>query len=128
MIPRLLLRLTTHPGLFADHLGAYAELAATEADALGRRWRRRGAWALGALLGGTLAVGLAGVAVLLVAALPVQPMRAPWALWLVPLAFAGVAAICAWGARATAADAAAFPQLRRQLDADAQLLREVDAT
>lgn len=127
MIPPLLLRLATHPGLFADHVGAYAELASAEASQLGQRWVRRGILAVGAVVSATLALGMGGVAALMVATLPMEEMRAPWALWAVPLLFAVVAVACAWGARASSADATPFPLLRRQLDADAQLLREVDA-
>lgn len=127
MIPPLLLRAATHPGLFADHLGAYAELAGAEAGVLGQRWLRCGALALGALVSGSLALGLAGVATLLVASVPLELMRAPWALWALPLLCAVISALCAWGVRASATAHSAFPLLRRQLEADAQLLREVNA-
>jgi uncharacterized membrane protein YqjE len=126
MIHPLFTRLATQPGLFAEHLGAYAELASAEAGQLGRRWLHRGVLLLVALALGALALGLVGMAMLLAAVVPLASMPAPWALWVVPAVPALAAALCTWLARGTTADTA-FPLLRLQLDADAQLMREVEA-
>ena len=125
MIHPLFTRLVTQPGLFAEHLGAYAELAGAEAQHWGRRSLKRGLLAALAVVAGTLALGLAGVSALLAAALPLQAMPAPWALWAVPLLPAVLALPCAIAARCVGkAEAEAFALLRRQMQADAELLQE----
>jgi cytochrome bd-type quinol oxidase subunit 2 len=126
MIHPLLGKLATQPGLFAEHAGAYAELAAVEARQLGHRWRRQVLLALAAALMAALALGLAGVSALLAAALPVHTMPAPVVLVLLPALPLVMAALCAWWARGDG-QAAGFALLREQLRADAQLLRELDA-
>lgn len=126
MIHPLLARLATQPGLFAEHAGAYAELAGAEAGLLGQRWLKRGVLLGVAVATGALALGLAGVAALLAAALPLQAMPAPWALVVVPLVPGVLAALCAWLARGSPADRV-FPLLRQQIELDTRLLAEVDA-
>ena len=124
MIHPFFTRLVTQPGLFAEHAGAYAELAAAEAQQLGTRWKRQ--LLLAALTGVCTLVGLmlAGMALLLAAALPAAAMPAAWALWvvpLVPLVAAAGAAASLWRMRSVAA----FALLRGQIAADARLLDEV---
>lgn len=123
MFHPLLARLATEPGLLAEHAGAYAELAALEAADLGQRWRRRAL--LGALAGGCalLFLLLAGVAALLAAALPVEGMPQPWLLLAVPALPLLLSLACLARLKLSGA-APAFPQLREQLAADAQLVRE----
>ena len=65
MIHPLFTRLVTQPGLFAEHAGAYAELAAAEAQQLGLHWKRQLLLTAAAGILGLLGVGLAGVALLL---------------------------------------------------------------
>lgn len=124
MIHPLFTRLVAQPGLFAEHAGAYAELAAAEAQQLGLRLKRQVLLALAAGLCALLGVGLAGAAVLLAAAVPLHTMPAPWVLWLVPATPLALAALCAlllWRMHS----APAFALLRSQFTADAQLLTEV---
>lgn len=126
MIHPLFTRLVAQPGLFAEHAGAYAELAAAEAQQLGLRLKRQLVLALAGAICALLGVGLAGAAALLAAAVPVQTMPAPWVLWLVPAAPLAVAVLCAlllWRMQS----APAFALLRSQFTADAQLLTEVAA-
>ena len=126
MIHPLFTRLVTQPGLFAEHAGAYAELAAAEAQQLGSRWKRQLLLTVAAGILGLLGVGLAGVALLLAAAIPIDTMPAGWALWAVPAlpwAGAGACAFMLWRMQSVAA----FALLRDQIAADARLLDEVTA-
>jgi uncharacterized membrane protein YqjE len=114
--------LATQPELLAEHAGAYAELAAVEAAGLGLRLRRQALlWCLLAA-SAALAAGLAGVAVLLAAAIPAAAMPAPALLWCVPALPAVVAAGCAWALRQTPAGAA-LASLKQQWSADRALWR-----
>ena len=126
MIHPLFTRLVTQPGLFAEHAGAYAELAAAEAQQLGSRWKRQLLLTVAAGILALLGVGLAGVALLLAAAIPIDTMPAGWALWAVPAlpwAGAGTCAFMLWRMQSVAA----FALLRDQIAADARLLDEVTA-
>ena len=126
MIPPLLTQLAMRPGLFAEHAGAYAELALVEAGELGHRWRRSALWWLACVALGAVGMGLAGTACLLAATLPAATMPAVWGLLLVPALPLLAAALCAW--RATRVGAGVpFGLLREQLRADARLLQAVDA-
>lgn len=126
MIHPLIARLASQPGLLAEHACAYAALAGAEAGMLGQRWLRRGVLLGVSVATGALALGLAGMAALLTAALPVQAMPAPWALVVVPVLPGVVSALCAWLARGSPADPV-FPLLRQQIEQDTRLLSEVDA-
>lgn len=124
MIHPFFTKLVTQPGLFAEHAGAYAELAAAEALQLSARLKRQMLLALMAALCALLGLGLAGVAALLAAALPAATMPAPWALWALPALPLVVAAGCGvmlWRMQSVTP----FALLRGQLDADARLLHEV---
>ena len=126
MIHPLFTRLVTQPGLFAEHAGAYAELAAAEAQQLGLHWKRQLLLTVAAGILGLLGVGLAGVALLLAAAIPIDTMPAGWALWAVPALPWAAAAACAfmlWRMQSVTA----FALLRDQIAADARLLDEVTA-
>ena len=126
MIHPLFTRLVTQPGLFAEHAGAYAELAAAEAQQLGSHWKRQLLLTVAAGILALLGVGLAGVALLLAAAIPIDTMPAGWALWAVPAlpwAGAGTCAFMLWRMQSVAA----FALLRDQIAADARLLDEVTA-
>ena len=124
MIHPLFTRLVTQPGLFAEHAGAYAELAAAEALQLSERLKRQLLLALTAAVCGLSGVGLAGVAAMLAAALPFDSMPAPWALWAVPAVPLAAAAVCGWQLWRMQS-VAAFALLRSQFAADVQLLAEV---
>lgn len=126
MLHPLLHLIATQPHLLAEHAQVYAELAAVEVGEFSARWKRRALLLTVAAFFMGLAVVLAGVALMLWAALPVSQMQAPWALLAVPLALAVVAGICLLAGRSQI-DAIAFSHLRRQIKADMLMLREVAA-
>ncbi|WP_395701501.1 hypothetical protein [Aquabacterium sp.] len=110
-----LLRLLAAPRQdLAAHLSDYAELAAADAGAAAAAWRRRSL-----LLGATvlcllLAAGLGGMALLLVAVLPLSAMPQPWLLAVVPAVPLLAALTCAlmlWRQPVQAP----FAQLRQRL-------------
>lgn len=126
MLHPLLHLIATQPHLLAEHAQVYAELAAAEAGEFSTRWKRRALLLTMAAFFIGLAVVLAGIALMLWAAMPVAQMQAPWALLAVPLALAAVAGLC-WLAGRPQIDAVAFSHLRRQVKADMLMLREVAA-
>lgn len=122
MFHPLLRLLASHPDLVAEHLTAYAALAQAEAVQSGRGLRQRATLGACAVLALSLAVGLAGVALLLVAALPLAAMPRPWLLWAVPAGPLLASLLCALRARRLP-PANALVRLREQWQADLQLLR-----
>jgi len=116
-----LLRLALdRPDLLADHAGAYATLAMACARETLADWRWRAVgWALVGI-GTLLALGLAGVALMLHALL--APAATPAALWLVPALPAVLAAAGWWLAhRQGTARAGAISQ---QFETDLALLKD----
>jgi len=119
-----LLRLATvRPQLLVDHAQAYADLLLLEGGQLSVRWRRQLLLGSLALCGGAVALVLAGVALMLWAALPPGSIHAP--AWLVAVpALPLLAAIgCALALRSDDR-AGPFAVLRQQLQADSAMLRE----
>jgi uncharacterized membrane protein YqjE len=114
--------LVARPELLAEHAGAYAELAGAELGQTARRLRTRAL--LIAAMGLCVALGavFAGGALLLLAAVPVSEMPAPWALAAVP---GGVwlAAGALWWAQARGESKGSFEALRAQFALDRELLR-----
>jgi len=125
MIHPLLLDLARHPGLALEHASAYAELASVEAQAWSRQLAQRALMALGALLLLALALGLAGVAGLLLASTPLAAMPHPWLLWAVPALPLALSAVLAWRLRRSPLSAA-FAALREQAAIDLATLRLLD--
>ena len=122
MIHPLFLTLVRKPRLFLEHVDAYADLAIAEADGWRGHWQRRAAaFAAGGLLI-VLGLGLAGVAGLLFAIVPLAAMPLPWLLGVIPLVplLAGLA--LTWGARRMTPHAA-FAALREQVSQDLATLR-----
>lgn len=124
MINPLLKTLFTQRELLAEHAGAYAELAAVEMAGLGTRLRRQALLLGVCLLAGALAIGMAGVAVMLAAAMPSSTMPSPLVLWCVPALPALVAAGCGWALYASTSDDS-FATLKQQWAADRELWRAV---
>lgn len=121
-----LLRLTLeHPHLLAEHASAYAAVLAEEAQAAATQMHSR--FLLHALAGacGMLALILAGVALMLLAALPETSLRAGWVLIVVP-AFPAALAITAFAMSPRAPVTSRFAALGTQAQADLALLREFD--
>jgi hypothetical protein len=115
--------LARRPDLLADHLDAYADLAAAQVLATRRELTSRAVLAAVCGLSLLLAVLLAGVALLLAAALPSELLSRPWALVLIPLLPAAIAAVVALKLRASAPLSGLGP-LREQFSRDADMLHE----
>ena len=122
MVRSLFLHLVRHPDLFLEHASAYAELASSEVDEWGQRWKQRALLKLCALLLVVLGAGLGGVAGLVWAAVPLDQMPRPWLLWAIPLAFLVLAASLACWVRCTERPVA-FAALRAQAALDLATLR-----
>lgn len=123
MIHPLVRLLVTRPDMLADHVGAYAELASAEAREAAAMLRARAIFMAAAAAFATLGLVLGGVALLLVAALPLQAMPAPWVLAALPLGLLAVAGACLLALRQKPI-ANSFALLRQQMAQDAALLRE----
>lgn len=115
----------TQPQLLGHHAQAYGELVSTELSTQAGVWTRRALFSALALCLLGVSVVLAGVAIMLWASLVPEP-RAAWVLVVVPSVPAVAAIACYLLARhRSAADAQAFAELRRQMQADLALLREL---
>ena len=91
MFHPLIRMLATRPELLAQHLSGYAQLLGAQLGVAGGLLQDR-ALLLAGLLGGVLlGLGLAGVAGLLAAALPLAAMPAPWLLIAIPALPLGLA-------------------------------------
>jgi hypothetical protein len=126
MFHPLIRLIATRPHLLAHHLVGYADLASAQAadaaDALAER-ALTAAVAAAAGLGGLL---LAGMALLLLAVLPLQHMPAPWLLALVP-ALPLLLALAAWQRLRRRPWVWTAAPLRAQLAADMALLKDAAA-
>lgn len=123
MIHPLLRLVATQPQLLADHAEAYAGLIGEEWSRTAASWQRRVLLNAGVLCLGGVAIVLAGVSLMLWAAVPESGMRWPWVLVAAPIAPALLAALCAVVGRADGADP--FADLKRQMAADLVMLRDV---
>lgn len=109
------------PMLLAQHVGAYAGLAAQELASSGAALQRRLGLQLLAALCLVVAAVLAGVALLLWAVLPLAQAPAPWLLLVTPL-LPALPGLWAWWAAQTGTPTEPFARLRLQLALDAALL------
>ncbi len=123
MFHPLIRLIATKPHLVAQHLGGYADLAAAQAADAAQALQRR--LLLGAGLAACLLVGagMAGMALLLVAALPLEQMPAPWLLLVVPAVPLLGAAMLGWRLKSSPG-VWSLSELRSQFLADMQLLDE----
>ncbi|HEX4236289.1 MAG TPA: hypothetical protein VH041_18525 [Caldimonas sp.] len=127
MIHPLLRLAATQPHLLGDHVEAYADLVGEEVGKISTSLMTRvGLYAGAAAL---LMVGLVlvGVALMLRATVPANDYAAGWALVVVPLTPLVAGAICVAVARAKPTEKA-FDTLKKQLNADMAMLREVSAS
>lgn len=122
----LLRLLVERPQLLGEHMAAYAALATAEGSVAVATAGHRLALQLVALACGTLTAGLAGVALMLWAVLPVDVLSqaAGWVLIAVPAVPAGTG-LWLWRAARPQAGLDAFAALKRQGAADLALLREL---
>ncbi|NRT57821.1 hypothetical protein [Sphaerotilus uruguayifluvii] len=123
MFHPLLKLLARRPDLLADHLDAYADLASAQVRATRRALATRALLAALAGLGALLALLLAGMALLLWAALSPELLARPWTLLLIPALPALLALGAAWALRSSA-PLAGFGPLREQFSRDAQMLHD----
>lgn len=126
MFHPLIRLLATKPQLLAHHAGAYADLAALQAGQALLAVRQRALMAAGAVLALLLGTGLAGVALLLLAVVPLHQMPAPWLLAAAPAAPLLLAAVL-WARRARTPLALSMAPLQAQWAADLQLLADAQA-
>ena len=125
-MPSLLNLIATRPQLLADHAQAYGALLAAElprATAACKRQALLMGLALASLLATTV---LAGVALMLWAAMPTLPMPSAWLLVVVPVVPA-LAGIACWMAARAPVERDLLVELQRQVNADLAMLREVGA-
>jgi uncharacterized membrane protein YqjE len=125
MIHPLFRLIAAEPQMVADHLGGYCALLGDELRSMSTHWARRLVLQIASVMLLTLALGLAGVAVMLWALMP-SAVQVAWVLIVVPLVPVMAALLCHWAAR-SATTLASFSAMRRQLDADVQMLREAGA-
>ena len=126
MIHPLLRLIATQPQLLADHAESYAELVGEELGKTTAVWKRRVLLNATALCLVGVAAVLAGVALMLWAALPVLSINAPWALVAAPALPALAALWCAYEGQRDTGDF--FRELKQQIATDIVMLREVSAT
>ncbi len=117
MWPPLLRVVLDEPGLLIGHATAYAALIKQDAAGWRARLARRLAFLLLLVAGVSLALLLAGVALMLNAVTHVSH----WLLWIVPAVPLGVAAIALWCLWRDAPAPRAFAQVRTQVAADFDL-------
>jgi uncharacterized membrane protein YqjE len=120
----LLQLLVSQPALLAEHAQGYISLLGVEASALARSIRQQLVWGTAAALGASATVMLAGVALMLWAALPGLSANALWILALTPALPLFATLGCLLCLRA-ASHTTAFAQTKEQLQVDMQLLKEV---
>lgn len=125
MFHPLIRLLASKPHLVAHHLGGYVELASAQAQDAARSLQARLVWSAGAVAGLWAGALLGGVALLLVAAVPLDQMPAPWLLLAAPGLPLLAGALCWLQARSRPVAWSLAP-MREQFAADAALLAEVD--
>jgi uncharacterized membrane protein YqjE len=126
MIHPLLRLAATEPHLLGDHVEAYADLVGEEVGKASTSWITRIGLYLAALCLAGVGLVLVGVALLLWATMPSSGWPAPWAMVVVPALPLIGAGICVLVARSMPI-ASAFDNVKKQLNADMAMLREVSA-
>jgi hypothetical protein len=127
MIHPLLRLAATEPHLLGDHVEAYAALVGEEVGKISTSLITRAALYAAALMMVVVGLVLVGVALLFCAAVPSSGYPAPWAMVVVPLAPFLIAVGCVVYARSRPAEMA-FDTVKKQLNADMAMLREVSAS
>jgi hypothetical protein len=123
-----LLRLAaTQPHLLGDHVESYAALVGEEVSRVSTSLMTRVGLYLGAALMLVVGLVLVGTAFMLRATVPASDYAAGWALFVVPLTPFVIGAICLVVARVKPTDQP-FDTLKKQLNADMAMLREVGAS
>lgn len=123
MFHPLIKTLATRPHLLFDHLGGYVDLVGVQAAEAVKGLRTRAVLAVCMVVALLVAVMLSGVALLMLAVMPLERMVYPWLLLIVPGVPWLIAAGCGLGLRAQTA-VRHFDPVREQFAADAALLKE----
>lgn len=125
MIHPIFITLAKQPRLFMEHADGYASLAMAEVDALRIHWQSKAVFGVvaGALV--LMGVGLAGIAGLLYAVIPLSAMPQPWLLLAIPLVPLLIGLLLVWQVRRSAPHAA-FSTLREQVSQDLATLKILD--
>jgi hypothetical protein len=126
MIHPLLRLAATQPHLLGDHVEAYAALVGEEVGKVSTSLMTRVGLYLGAALMFAVGLILVGVALMLRATVPATDYVAGWALFVVPLTPFIIGALCVVVARVKPIDKP-FDTVKKQLNADMAMLREVSA-
>jgi uncharacterized membrane protein YqjE len=126
MIHPLLRLAATEPQLLGDHVEAYASLVGEEVGKASTSLITRVVLFVGAALMVAIGLVLIGVALLLVSAIPSSDYPAGWGLVVVPLVPFVIAAGCVMYARSKPSEKP-FDNIKKQLNADMAMLREVSA-
>jgi hypothetical protein len=124
MFAALIRLITTQPAWLAGHAEAYVDLLAAELGAATAQWQRRALLWLLAVCSLTVAVTLAGVALMLAVLAPDINRAASWALLLTPLVPLLACGLCVLAARRSGPQGA-LADVREQVRADMVMLREM---
>jgi uncharacterized membrane protein YqjE len=125
MIIHPLLRLAvSQPHLLGGHVEGYATLLGEEAKKASSSLALRAGLCAAAGVLAAIGLVLIGVSVLIYAAVSADAYRAGWALVAVPVTPLVIAAVLVWVARSKPVEKA-FDAVKRQVQADMDLLREV---
>lgn len=126
MLHPLLHLLATQPHLLGNHAQAYGELVGTELSQQTQAWGKRTLLMALALCFLGVAGVLCGMACMLWALAAPQMTTPPAVLIVAPLVPTVLSLACLWAARTdNSPDKKAFAELRRQVQADMTLLREM---
>ncbi|MFM2345522.1 MAG: hypothetical protein RL654_275 [Pseudomonadota bacterium] len=123
MFHPLLTLLARRPDLLADHLDAYADLASAQVRVIRQALWRRAMLSAVVALSALLALLLAGMALLLWAALSPEVLARPGMLALIPALPALLALAAAWALRSSE-PLAGLGVLREQFARDTQMLQD----
>ena len=121
---RLLHLLVDQPELLKEHAHAYAELAVADARAASVAAQNMVLWSAALLCCVATAAVLTGGALMIWATVPEGAIRLPWALVAIPSVPAVAAIVCLRNLMRKAV-APSFANVRQQVAADMQMLREV---
>ncbi len=121
MIHPFFTKLATQPGLFAEHIAAYAELATAEVRQFSAVWQTRAMLAAVTAVAVVIAIVLSAIAGMFAAAIAWEGMPSPWVLVIVPSVFWLIAIGCGlytWRLKVTPV----FSLVREQVAVDIELL------